>query len=121
MKFKVDENLPVEVAEVLRDAGHDAVTVVEEGLGGREDEAIAGACRREGRVLVTLDVGFADIRGYPPGDYKGLMVLRLRRQDKWHVLGVVERVMELLTKEPLEGRLWIVEEARVRIRGGGKP
>jgi predicted nuclease of predicted toxin-antitoxin system len=25
MKFKLDENLPVEVAELLRDAGHDAI------------------------------------------------------------------------------------------------
>jgi hypothetical protein len=29
MKFKVDENLPVEVVSVLCDAGHDAISVVE--------------------------------------------------------------------------------------------
>jgi predicted nuclease of predicted toxin-antitoxin system len=27
MKFKIDENLPVEVAEVLRQAGYEAATV----------------------------------------------------------------------------------------------
>jgi len=34
MKFKVDENLPVEVADLLRQAGYDATTVVEQHLGG---------------------------------------------------------------------------------------
>jgi predicted nuclease of predicted toxin-antitoxin system len=29
MKFKVDENLPVEVAQLLREAGHDVLTVLE--------------------------------------------------------------------------------------------
>ncbi len=27
MRFKLDENLPVEVAELLREAGHDAATI----------------------------------------------------------------------------------------------
>ena len=34
MKFKIDENLPVEVAELLREAGHDAATAIEQQLGG---------------------------------------------------------------------------------------
>lgn len=37
MKFKIDENLPVEVAELLRQAEHDAVTVLEQHLGGKAD------------------------------------------------------------------------------------
>jgi len=31
MKFKIDENLPVEIAVGLRNAGHDAMTVVDQG------------------------------------------------------------------------------------------
>ncbi|HXG91863.1 MAG TPA: DUF5615 family PIN-like protein [Blastocatellia bacterium] len=30
MKIKVDKNLPVETAELLRSAGHDALTVFDE-------------------------------------------------------------------------------------------
>lgn len=40
MKFKVDENLPLEFAELLIAAGYDAVTVVAEGLQGRDDATI---------------------------------------------------------------------------------
>lgn len=66
MKFKIDENLPVEIAVLLRDAGYDATTVVDQGLGGSADPGIASVCRNEDRVLVTLDMDFADIRTYPP-------------------------------------------------------
>ena len=56
------------------------------------------------------------MQAYPPRDYSGLVVLRLQRQDKPRVLAVVAAVVPLLGEEPLEGRLWIVDESRVRIR-----
>lgn len=117
MRFKVDENLPVEVAQVLREAGHEATTVLDQHLSGSADPMIAAVCQQEGRTLVTLDLDFADIRTYPPADYPGVLVLRLRRQDKPHVLDVCARMLPLLAHQPLAQRLWIVEEDRIRIRG----
>lgn len=67
--------------------------------------------------MVTLDTHFADIRTYPPEDYSGLVVLRLARQDKPHVLEVMRRVLKLFLSDTLEGKLWIVDEKRVRMRG----
>jgi predicted nuclease of predicted toxin-antitoxin system len=40
MKFKLDENLPGEGAQILRSAGHDAVTVFDQRLGGKPDREI---------------------------------------------------------------------------------
>ena len=37
MRFKLDENVPVEAGELLRQSGHDVLTVVEEELGGETD------------------------------------------------------------------------------------
>lgn len=116
MKFKVDENLPGEAAEALRQVGHDASTVGEQGLSGGHDAVLVGVCRQEGRALLTLDLNFADIRLYPPQNYAGLVVLRLRRQDKPYVLQVVDRLIPMFDEEVLEQRLWIVEDNRVRIR-----
>lgn len=115
-RFKVDENLPVEAAEHLRQAGYDAETALDEHLGGSSDADILAACQREARALLTLDTDFADIRAYPPGQYAGLIVLRLKRQDKPHVLEILARLLPVLASEPLAGRLWIVEEERIRIR-----
>jgi predicted nuclease of predicted toxin-antitoxin system len=116
MRFKVDENLPIEVADLLRAAGHDAATLNDQGVGGAKDPDLAALVQRENRVLVTLDGGFGDIRTYPPHEYPGLVVLRLPRQDKAFVLQVCQRLVGQLAKEPLAGRLWIVEANRIRVR-----
>ena len=39
MKFKVDENLPVEITEILRKSNYDAKTVIEQGHPGLTVEA----------------------------------------------------------------------------------
>lgn len=115
-KFKVDENLPVEVAELLRQAGYDALTVYDENLAGTRDPQIASVCKEEKRALVTLDTDFADIGAYPPKDYSGLIVLRLKMQDKHHVIKVFNRLVKLIPTEKLEQKLWIVDENRIRVR-----
>jgi predicted nuclease of predicted toxin-antitoxin system len=116
MNFKLDENLPVEVARLFAEAGHFASTAVEQGLGGASDQTIAERCATERLVLVTLDLGFADIGTYPPSNYAGLIVLRLKRQDRQTVASVVSRLIGLLAKEELFKRLWVVDESRIRIR-----
>jgi predicted nuclease of predicted toxin-antitoxin system len=117
LKFKVDENLPTEAAELLVVAGYDAVTVSDQRMAGQPDENLGGVCQSEGRAVVALDLDFADIRAYPPSGYAGIIVLRLARLDKPRVLSVLQRLLPVLGSEPLVGKLWIVEEASVRIRG----
>jgi predicted nuclease of predicted toxin-antitoxin system len=116
VRFKVDENLPEETAVLLRRAGYDASTVLDQEMEGESDKDLSLACQREQRALITLDLGFADIRTFPPKEYYGLLVLRLKRQDKIHVIGTIERLLSVLETEPLMSRLWIVEDERVRIR-----
>jgi predicted nuclease of predicted toxin-antitoxin system len=116
MKFKIDENLPIEVADLLSQAGYDAAAVIEQALGGHPDGDIAAVCQREQRALVTIDTDFADIRAYPPRLYAGLIVLRLKQQDKPTVLQLIAKILPTLASEPLAGQLWIVEERRIRIR-----
>ena len=117
MRFKVDQNLPVEIAEALRAVGHEAHTVYEEELAGTPDPELGAIIRREGRGLVTLDLGFSDIRNYPPHDYPGIIVLRPSSQDKITVLRLFSAAIPLLEREPLVGRLWIVDNQRIRVRG----
>lgn len=117
MKFKIDENLPLEAAECLAEAGYDASSIVAQRMSGTPDPQVAAVCRREDRVLVTLDMDFADIRTYSPGDSPGIIILRPVTQSKTSILALLERVIGLFSTEHLSGRLWLVDEKRVRIRG----
>ena len=116
MRFKVDENLPAELTALFRQSGHDASTVLDQNLGVSADSVVASACVREGRAIVTLDTDFSDIRTYPPGVYSGIVVFRLEKQDRDHVLEVGARFLRSLADSPLDGQLWIVEESRIRMR-----
>jgi predicted nuclease of predicted toxin-antitoxin system len=71
VRVKLDENLPHEARERLEGLGWDVHDVYEEQLAGALDAAIQMACEAEDRVLITLDMDFADVRRYDPGRSPG--------------------------------------------------
>ena len=115
-RFKLDENLPRDAEELLRQAGYDVQTVLDQHLGGQPDPRILDICRREDRVLITLDLDFADIQVHPPASHAGVWVLRGPMQSIEMTLSLLRGALTLLRTEPSRGRLWIVEQGRVRIR-----
>lgn len=67
MKFKIDENLPVEAVLLLPESGHDALSVHDQGLRGASDARLRDICKAEERVPITLDLDFfrlANLSGY---------------------------------------------------------
>ncbi len=117
IRFKLDENLPRRVEPALRDLGHDVETVLSEGLAGSPDPDILAACNAENRILITLDLDFADIRAYPPGTHRGVWVLRPQEQSFSAVLKLALAGAGLAALEPTDSLLWVIDETRVRIRG----
>jgi predicted nuclease of predicted toxin-antitoxin system len=83
MKIKLDENIPNDAATIFAGAGHQVSTVVDQGLGGKADPEAAAACKAESKVRIMLDADFATLGLYPPENYSGIIVLRLRiRQSR---------------------------------------
>ncbi|MBI2889267.1 MAG: DUF5615 family PIN-like protein [Nitrospirae bacterium] len=119
MKVKLDENISRHLKPDLARLGHDVTTAEDEGLLSVSDDKIAAAIRLENRMLLTLDLGFADLRRYAPGTHPGVVVFRP------HSLGVrsVSRFVESFVREgrlgTLSGCLVIVEPDRIRIRRAG--
>jgi|SRR5690554_615809 len=118
MKFKIDENLPIECVEVLKEAGYKADTVIDEGLGGCPDPLIYNVCLKEKMILVTLDLDFSDIRAYPPSYHDGIIVMRLSNQSKKRIIVKLTQIIPVIKAEEIKGCIWIVDEKRIRIRGG---
>ena len=89
MQFKLDENLPPAAADLLRDLGHDVMTVYDQGLQSCTDPEVLAACQGKGKVLLSLDLDFSNILVYPPERYAGLIVLRLHKPGPKAVLSLL--------------------------------
>lgn len=116
MKFKLDENLPVSSTAILAGAGHDVDTAGQEGLSGAPDPDVVAAATAAGRVLVSLDVGLADIRAYPPGSHAGIVLLRLTDQSAAAVSKAVADLAAFPNADSLTGAVAVLQRGLLRIR-----
>jgi hypothetical protein len=116
MKFKVDENLPVDLLADLRAAGHEAQTVPEEGITGTPDSTVMERVQAERRVLLTMDKGIANTRVYPPKRYAGIVPFRPPTSGRGALLAFVRRHLPALLQADLAGHLLVVSERGIRIR-----
>ena len=116
MKVKLDENLPADAEALVAGFGHDTETVVGEGLRGAEDDVVVAAAAAEGRMLLSLDRGLADIRIRPPGSHAGIIVFRPLDQAAATVLDAVRTFLENHDLADMAGCIVIVRGHLVRIR-----
>jgi hypothetical protein len=116
VRFKVDENLPDEMAEMLSALGHDAVTVRDQGWQGMADDRLWRLIQAEGRWLVTADKEFADLRRRPPGTHAGILLLRPNREGLDEYLGLATDATRQLDFSEIAGSVVVVGNRGVRLR-----
>ncbi len=116
MNFKIDENLPTELADDLRKLGHDADTVLGEGLRGAKDPAVVEAARASDRILFTRDKGIANVRRFPVGKHAGVVLFRPDTSGRRAVMSFVRTRLSDLLRMELAGRLTVVGPDRIRFR-----
>ena len=116
MKVKLDENVPAALKGMLEQQGHDTITVPQEGLAGRCDAAIWEAAQAEDRLLITMDLDFADIRRFSPGTHGGLLILRPPRHGRRSISALLKAVVAQHPLESFKGCIVISDERTIRVR-----
>ena len=115
MKLKLDENLGLRIAELLRLAGHDVTTVPSQNLYSSSDKNLLETCRVERRCLVTLDLEFGNPLLFKPSAYEGIAVLRLpSKPTPDDLLRAIRTLAGGLAKKEIRGKLWIIQRGRIR-------
>ena len=94
MKIKLDENLPLGLAFLLQDLGHDVHTTRDEGLSGHPDRDIWVTAQKESRFLITQDLDFSDSRQFAPGSHCGILLVRLRAPGRRKLIDRVSTLFE---------------------------
>jgi predicted nuclease of predicted toxin-antitoxin system len=116
MKLKLDENLSRHLKPMLTALGHDVLTAADEDLLSRPDVEVAARAAREGRILLTLDVEFADLRKYPPGTHPGIVLFRPVTLGPLSVNRFVENFARSTDLSKFSGCVAVVEPQGVRVR-----
>lgn len=116
MRLKLDENIPADASVVARELGHDVDTVNAEGLTGAPDVDVLAAASGDGRLLLTLDRGFGDVRAHPPGTHAGIVVLRTSSQDPAMVKDALRAFLASGELGDLAGCVVVVRGHLVRVR-----
>jgi predicted nuclease of predicted toxin-antitoxin system len=115
--FLFDENLSPHHAKRLRKLGFDAVSVAEMGMSGADDPAVRATAISSGRVLITMDGDFGNILRYPVHQTPGVIWLRLHPPTETGIEAALDRVLQKLMRENIAGKLAIVDQDKIRIRG----
>ena len=113
--LKLDENVPDSVGAILRQAGHDVALARDQQLAGVSNHQGLSVASREDRVLISFDRGFTNVIQHPPGSTAGIVVMRLREQTLPRMRQVAAVLGSLLATEHIRGRLWVLDESRLRI------
>ena len=112
----LDENLSRHLKPVLIAHGHDTMTAADENLLSRPDTELAHAAATEERMLLTLDVQFADLRKYPPGSHPGIILFRPLSLGPLSVNRFIADFMRSADLGALGGCVAVVDPGRLRVR-----
>lgn len=116
-KFLIDENCPLPLEGLLQGKGFDAIHVKTAGLAGTKDSQLFTWAQQEKRIIISRDMGWANIVTYPPGSHAGLIVLRLSHAAITpEITTAVESFLDTVNIDQLPGALVIVEKDRFRLR-----
>jgi predicted nuclease of predicted toxin-antitoxin system len=105
---KVDEDLPAEIADLVRTADHDAKIVCDQGHTGLSDDQLWPKVQQEARMLVTADKSFANARSYPPGSHAGVVLFRLPRESRAGYIRLANFLLAQLTLDDVAGAIVVV-------------
>jgi len=85
---------------------------------GASDANVAERLRSEARVLVTLDLDFANIQAYPPDRLRRYHCAASEDTGQSDCSGFLHKIIPILEDRRPDAELWIVQRDRIRFRRG---
>lgn len=109
--------MPRSTGRLLKEHGYSVEDVRDLGLRGIKDEEILQFATKRQTVLLTADMGFANILRFPPGSYSGILVAHFPKEMSTTKINrqIIEGIKNL-TDADVRGNLIIMEPGRLRIR-----
>jgi len=115
-RFKVDEKLPDDIAELLNGRGYDALTEADQGWKGLTDDPLWRRIQREDRWIVTAEKEFGDVRRYRPGTHAGVLLLRSVEEGLDEYPRLATAAVDHVDFDDAAGAIVVATDRGVRVR-----
>ena len=116
MKFLADMGISPKAVAFLRDLGHDAVHLHDQGLDPLADSAILEKSRQEMRVLLTHDLDFSELVAASGARLPSVVIFRLRNMHPERVNGYLHAMIAQHYDALEQGAIISVTEGHLRVR-----
>jgi predicted nuclease of predicted toxin-antitoxin system len=116
MRFLADMGIDIRVVQWLRQNGHDAKHLRDEGLHRIPNGEIFVKAISENRVIVTFDLDFGEIVALSLGQKASVILFRLHNTRTSHLIKRLATVLADTAEALEQGAVVVVEESRYRIR-----
>ena len=117
MKFLLDENQSPRIADLLVEAGHDAIHVRDFDLRTSPDEDVFAAALGAGRVIISADTDFGELLAASNAAGPSIVLLRRQAQRRAHeIAALILANLDAVAEDLQSGAVVVLDEERIRIR-----
>ena len=113
-RLYLDQMLRHEVAQALRDEGHDVLRATEVGQARADDNQILQKAISENRVLITLDEHFGDWVILPLSKHSGVIRLKVHPTTSKNTINLLLPFLRLHSSEQFKNHLVILSPKRAK-------
>jgi predicted nuclease of predicted toxin-antitoxin system len=111
-RLYLDQMLRLEVAQALRDEGHDILRASEIGQARADDYEILQKAISENRILITLDEHFGDWVILPLSEHPGVIRLKINPTTSANVINLLLPFLRLHPTYQFKNNLVILSPSR---------
>ena len=113
-RLYLDQMLRHEVAQALRDEGHNVLRATEVGQARADDHQILQKAISENRVLVTLDEHFGDWVILPLSEHSGVIRLKINPTTSKNTINLLLPFLRLHSSDQFKNYLVILSPKRAK-------
>ena len=114
LKLYLDQMLRLDVAQALRDEGHEVVRASEAGQDRADDQQILQKAIDENRILVTLDEHFGDWVILPLSKHPGVIRLKVNPTTSNNIIKLLIPFLRILSSRQFKNHLVILSSKRAK-------
>src|SRR5215213_6677644 len=116
MRFLADMGIAMRTIEWLRQNGHDAVHLREQGLQRLPDDAVMAKARAETRIVLTMDLDFGYLLAASGARAPSTVIFRLSDERSQAVNERLEATLASCGTDLHDGAIVSVSESSIRVR-----